>query len=76
MANLKGCFLHKTDHWRTPSDIYKKYMDAGYIDPCPFMADFDGLQINYVNQKLFINPPYSQMSTWVDYAIKQFVGGV
>ena len=72
---LKGCFSHESDHWRTPSAMYKKYMDEGYIDPCPFHADFDGLKIDYFKKKLFINPPYSQMKIWVDYAIRQFVGG-
>ena len=75
MSNLKGCFSHESDHWRTPSDIYKKYMDDGYIDPCPYMADFDGLKIDYFNQKLFINPPYSKISIWVDYAIRQYERG-
>ena len=75
MANLKGCFSHESDHWRTPSAMYKKYMDEGYIDPCPFHADFDGLKIDYFKKKLFINPPYSQLKIWVDYAIRQFVGG-
>lgn len=72
---LKGCFSHESDHWRTPSEMYKKYMNEGYIDPCPFHADFDGLKIDYFKKKLFINPPYSQMKIWVDYAINQFIRG-
>ena len=75
MANIKGCFSHKTDHWRTPSAMYNDFMQQGYIDPCPFHADFNGLERNFYHEKLFINPPYSKLAVWVDYAIRQFVGG-
>lgn len=75
MANLSGCFSHKTDDWRTPSDIYSKFMNDGFIDPCPFQAEFDGLKVDYFKKKLFINPPYSNLRTWCDYAIKQHRNG-
>lgn len=75
MANLKGCFSHKTDDWRTPSDIYKSYMDDGWIDPCPFQASFNGLEKDFHNAKLFVNPPYSDISSWVDWCIKQWRNG-
>ena len=76
MSDLAGCFSHNTDHWRTPTEIYNFFMSEGYIDPCPFHADFDGLTREYKNQKIYINPPYSQIKLWVDYALKLLGGGV
>lgn len=73
--NTNGIFSHASDHWRTPPEIYNFFMSHGYIDPCPFMADFDGLKIEYKNKKIYINPPYSQMKLWSDYAIKLLGGG-
>lgn len=70
MSNLKGCFSHESDDWRTPPDIYYYFINKGFIDPCPYQADFDGLERIYVGQKLFCNPPYSDISTWVDYLLK------
>ena len=76
MSDLAGCFSHNTDHWRTPTEIYNFFMSEGYIDPCPFHADFNGLERFYNNQKIYINPPYSQIKLWVDYALKLLGGGV
>ena len=76
MSDLAGCFSHNTDHWRTPTEIYNFFMSEGYIDPCPFHADFNGLERFYNNQKIYINPPYSQIKLWVDYALKVLGGGV
>ena len=76
MSDLAGCFLHNTDHWRTPTEIYNFFMSEGYIDPCPFHADFDGLSRIYKNEKVYINPPYSKIKEWVDYALKLLGGGV
>lgn len=72
MGNLKACFSHKSDHWKTPSDIYNSFINVGFIDPCPFHADFDGLKRVYDNKSIFCNPPYSQISIWVDYLLDLF----
>ena len=73
---LKGVFLHESDHWRTPPDIYNFFMNGGYIDPCPFHADFNGLDCVYKNKKIYINPPYSQIRRWVYYSLELLRGGV
>lgn len=75
MVDKSVCFSHKSDDWRTPSSIYNILMDLGYVDPCPFNSDFNGLAIDYNNKKIFINPPYSQLKIWCEYAIKQFLLG-
>lgn len=63
----KGVFLHETDHWATPKKLYKCYMDKGFIDPCPLHCEKDNLNTIYKGKKIFINPPYSQISKWVEF---------
>ena len=65
----------KTDDWSTPSDLYNYFMDLGYIDPCPLNSTIDGLAIDYYKKRLFVNPPFSNLITWVDWCIKQYNNG-
>ena len=60
----------KTDDWRTPSKIYKKFMNLGYFDPCPYKSSFDGLVIEW-KERNFVNPPYSKLKEWVNKAIEE-----
>ena len=49
------------DDWATPKDFYNK-LDSIYhfdFDPCPYQADFDGLQIEWGGRN-YVNPPYSR----------------
>lgn len=69
--NLKGCFSKKTDDWRTPSDLYHKYIDNGFIDCFPFMADYDEFKVIYSRKKLFVNPPYSKLKFLPEWIKKQ-----
>lgn len=73
MKNLKGCFLHTTDHWSTPKQLYDYYMSKGYIDPCPLYSKVDCLKLNYFNCNLFINPPYSDMENFSKWIFRQVV---
>lgn len=61
--------INYSDHWYTPKEIYDLYViQKNYHDPCPlFSAMTDLLTLN--NNPQFINPPYSNISLWVDYAI-------
>lgn len=68
--DIKGCFLHNSDDWRTPSYLYKYYIDRGYIDPCPYKSVQDNLNNIYEDKKLFINPPFSKLSEWADFVIR------
>lgn len=69
MANLKGCFLHLNDNWSTPFEYYDFYVNhLGYFDPCPLNAKFDGLKRSW-HKCNFVNPPYSDIKSWVDKAI-------
>lgn len=67
---LKGLFSRASDDWKTPGNLYRAFMEAGFIDPCPYQATEDGLKTIYEDKKLFINPPFSKMSDWIDYAIR------
>lgn len=68
MANLKGCFSHKTDDWATPKNFYDYLIGDGYIDPCPLHSEEDNINKVYpYGSKLFINPPYSKINDWVKF---------
>lgn len=72
VEKLKGCFLHNSDHWSTPAKLYDRFISQDYIDPCPLHCEWNGLLIDHFNKKLFINPPYSDLKSWIDYTIKQY----
>lgn len=67
---IKGCLLHNSDLWKTPKFIYDYYMKKNFFDPCPTNPTFDGLNINWKSFN-FVNPPYSQISKWIDKALEQ-----
>lgn len=62
-------FSKESDHWETPKDIYNYFIKKKYIDPCPFHSEVDNLKNDLGGVNLFINPPYSNISEWVDYSI-------
>ena len=58
-----------SDDYATPKDIYNYYViDLEYFDPCPLYDDTFDLN-DYVMSKVFLNPPYSNISEWIDWAI-------
>lgn len=69
MNNLKGCYSHNTDDWKTPALLYEKFMQAGFIDPCPYQSKEDNLNKIY-HAKLFINPPYSKLKEWTEFIFR------
>ena len=62
-------FSKNSDDWKTPKYIYDYFMNAGYIDPCPFQCQKNNLNIDWGGVNLFINPPYSDIKSWIDFAI-------
>lgn len=72
--DLNFMFSKKSDHWKTPTNIYNHYMNHNYFDPCPYHSDFDGLQIEW-KQYNFVNPPYSNIEKWVDKCIAEALKG-
>lgn len=71
----KAIYSHASDDWATPKAIYEEYMRKGFFDPCPLFSSFDGLNIKWP-QNVFVNPPYSQLSKWIDKAIEEAKSGV
>lgn len=66
--NLKGCFLHNSDDWSTPEDIYKHFIDdLKCIDPCPLYCKSDNTYNIFMNTNIYINPPYSKIKDWVRF---------
>lgn len=66
------------DDWKTPDDFYNK-LDKVYhfdFDPCPYQAQFDGLNIEW-GKSNFVNPPYSRKlkEAFVHKALEQKAKG-
>lgn len=67
----KVLFSKQSDDWATPIEIYNHYMNLNFFDPCPYQSTFDGLQIDWnPNRNIYINPPYSNISAFVDKALE------
>jgi len=69
--NKELMFSKKSDNWSTPKWLYDYYInDLGYYDPCPLYDDSMNLKkLLLVDKKMFVNPPYSDIKTWVDWLI-------
>ena len=61
-----GLYSNNSDHWETPQYIYDLFVDFNFIDPCPLHSSVDNLDTDYINDFLFINPPYSDIKSWVN----------
>src|SRR5579862_1527326 len=64
------------DSWRTPEWLYKTLdKEFGFnLDPCPFQPNWtpgvhqNGLDLDWNGQRVFCNPPYSDIMPWVGKA--------
>lgn len=76
MRGQETLFSNKSDHWATPKDIYDLYMEKGFFDPCPLNAEHDGLDPNFSwKQKTYVNPPYSDIKSWLVKALIEIEAG-
>lgn len=69
--NIKACLSSNTVHWATPTNLYNKFVENGYIDPCPLHSQTNGLIYDFINAKIYVNPPFKYLDTWVNWIIKQ-----
>ena len=81
--NTKGIFSHKTDEWSTPQDIFDELNDEFCfdLDPCSTDENYkcerhytiadDGLSHSWGGCRVFCNPPYSDISRWVEKAYRE-----
>jgi len=61
------------DEYATP-DWIKKGVFKDWYDPCPLsegLVDRDGLNSDWVGDRIFINPPYSRPLPWIEKAIAE-----
>lgn len=68
---------NKTDNWQTPAEIWtylKVEFGAILFDPCPLKPGFDGLAVDW-KPVTFVNPPYSQVKTWLIKAHQELKKG-
>lgn len=59
--NIKACMSHKTDEWKTPTDLFNYFMNRGYRDLFSYKMQKNQFEILYENEKLYINPPFSRL---------------
>ena len=64
--------IQYSDHWSTPKEIYDYYNGKKYFDPCLLHDTNFHLNPTIGYGNLFINPPYSDIKTWVNYAIEYY----
>lgn len=69
MKDITACLSHQSDDWKTPSKLYQAFMDQGFIDACPYKCDDDLYGVIYFHQKIYINPPFSELDRWIKYAL-------
>lgn len=77
----KVLFSHSSDEWSTPLELFNRLNDLYFftLDPCStdsnclcdkhFTISDDGLSKDWSFNSVFCNPPYSQISKWVQKAV-------
>ena len=58
----------KTNSWSTPKKLreeLQREFDFNDFDPCPLNdnPEFDGKNIDWVGDRIFVNPPYSDLKS-------------
>ena len=71
--SLENLYRSRNDECATPCWI-KEGLFAGWYDPCPLsqgLVERDGLNSDWVGDRIFLNPPYSNPMPWVEKAIAE-----
>ena len=76
-------FSSKSDEWKTPEAIFNKLNEEFNftLDPCAtdenskciryYTKEQDGLKASWGGERVFCNPPYSQIKSWVKKAYEE-----
>lgn len=72
--NTKVMFSSLSDEWRTPQSLFDK-LDKEFnfdSDPCPDLDNTlkEGIIEGEWSKRVFVNPPYSKISDWVETAVE------
>ncbi len=83
MQGRETLFMSKSDEWETPQTLFDTLNEEFHftLDPCAteenckckkyFTQNEDGLLQNWGGERVFCNPPYSQISKWVKKAYQE-----
>jgi len=76
-------YSSKSDEWYTPQKLYEE-LDAEFhfnLDPCAtpesakcemyYTKEQDGLSQKWGGNRVFCNPPYSEINKWVEKAFRE-----
>lgn len=66
----KNLFTSNSQHWCTPSELYKSIILSGYYDPCTLFDNSTNLLGTICNNKIYVNPPFNNLSLWVDWILR------
>lgn len=70
----------KSDKYMTPPELYER-LNAEFnfdYDPCPIgwkIGDPDGLTTDWPGNRIFVNPPYSKVSKWIEKCYNEWQKG-
>lgn len=83
MSDMSALFSSKSDEWSTPQDIFDS-LDREFcfnLDPCStdenhkcakyYTQKEDGLKQDWRGATVFCNPPYSNISAWVEKCYRE-----
>jgi len=78
-------FSSKSNEWETPQDFFDKlnHQFKFTLDPCAthtnhkcdkyYTSEEDGLSQSWINETVFINPPYGEIGKWVKKAHDELI---
>lgn len=83
LSDRHALYSKKSDEWDTPKALYET-LDAEFnfnLDPCStdenhkcdryFTKEQDGLKMPWGGSRVYCNPPYSNISAWVEKAFRE-----
>jgi len=76
MKGQKILFSKKSNHWKTPKELYKLLNNEFHFnfDPCPLHSKFNGLAIKW-KKRCFVNPPYSNIRKFIEKGLEELTKG-
>lgn len=80
---MKAYFTSNSDEWETPQSLFDELDEEFHfnLDPCAtprtakcenyYTADDNGLNHSWGGYRVFCNPPYSEISKWVEKCYRE-----